>query len=74
MNLGSSVRRIVDFSDLSSTRSILPTGQSGNPISDHYGDQTSMWLNQQYRIFYQKDDIENKSNYKTMKLISSETN
>jgi len=74
MGLGASVRRIVDFSDLSSTRSILPTGQSGNPISDHYGDQTSMWLNQQYRIFYQKDDIENKSNYKTMKLISSETN
>ena len=52
MTLGASVRRIIDLSDLRSTRSVLPTGQSGNPISPHYGDQTNMWLNKQYRIFY----------------------
>jgi len=74
MTLGASVRRIVDLSDLSSTRSVLPTGQSGNPISEHYGDQSTMWLNGQYRIFHQSNDIEQKADVKTMKLIPSGTN
>lgn len=60
MTLGASVRRIVDLSDLSATRSVLPTGQSGNPLSDHYGDQTSMWLNKQYRIFEQNEGVAEK--------------
>ena len=74
MTLGASVRRIIDFSDLSATRSVLPTGQSGNPISEHYGDQSSMWLNRQYRVFHQSSDIEEKASVKTMKLIPSGTN
>ena len=74
MTLGASVRRIIDLSDLRSTRSVLPTGQSGNPISPHYGDQTNMWLNKQYRIFYQGEDIAEKANVNTMKLLPTGTN
>jgi len=36
---GPSTRRVIDFSDVESSRSILPTGQSGNVLSEHYKDQ-----------------------------------
>ncbi len=36
---GPSTRRIIDFSDVENSVSILPTGQSGNPFSKHYDDQ-----------------------------------
>lgn len=74
MTLGASVRRIVDLSDLSATRSVLPTGQSGNPLSDHYGDQTSMWLNKQYRIFEQNEGVAEKRTTRTMILKASQSN
>jgi penicillin amidase len=69
MVLGPSVRRIVDLSDLSKSRSVLPTGQSGNPLSTHYGDQTELWLNGQYRNFYQDSSFFSQSDFKTMRLI-----
>lgn len=40
---GPSTRRIVDFSDIENSWSILPTGQSGNPFSKHYSDQAEMF-------------------------------
>jgi penicillin amidase len=40
---GPSTRRIVDFSDIENSWSILPTGQSGNPFSKHYDDQAEMF-------------------------------
>lgn len=69
MVLGPSVRRIVDLSDLSETSSVLPTGQSGNPLSSHFGDQTNMWLDGTYRSFYQDSTLFVKSDLKTMTLI-----
>ena len=36
---GPSTRRVIDFSDVESSMSILPTGQSGNVLSSHYKDQ-----------------------------------
>ena len=69
MVLGPSIRRIVDFSDLSSTLSILPTGQSGNPLSQYYGDQTESWLNGEYKFFYQDSSFFNENQYQTMKLL-----
>lgn len=69
MVLGPSIRRIVDFSDLSSTLSILPTGQSGNPLSQYYGDQTESWLNGEYKFFYQDSSFFNESQYQTMNLV-----
>lgn len=46
---GPSTRRIVDFSDVENSWSILPTGQSGNPFSKHYDDQTLLYNQGKFR-------------------------
>ncbi len=46
---GPSTRRIVDFSDIENSMSILPTGQSGNPFSPHYQDQADMYVQGKFR-------------------------
>jgi len=46
---GPSTRRIVDFSDIENSWSILPTGQSGNPFSKHYHDQAEMYNEGKFR-------------------------
>jgi penicillin amidase len=40
---GPSTRRIIDFSDIENSWSILPMGQSGNPLSSHYSDQAELY-------------------------------
>lgn len=40
---GPSTRRIIDFSDVENSWTILPTGQSGNPLSSHYNDQAELY-------------------------------
>jgi penicillin amidase len=44
-----SERQIVDLGDLDNSMSIIPTGQSGQPFSKHWGDQTQMWANGQLK-------------------------
>ncbi|WP_150451617.1 penicillin acylase family protein [Arenibacter lacus] len=46
---GPSTRRVIDFSDVENSTSILPTGQSGNPFSKHYKDQAEMFNKGEYR-------------------------
>lgn len=46
---GPSTRRIIDFSDIENSLSILPTGQSGNPFSPHYQDQAEMYTKGEFR-------------------------
>ncbi|WP_281298141.1 penicillin acylase family protein [Flavobacterium limnophilum] len=46
---GPSTRRVVDFSDVENSISILPTGQSGNPFSKHYNDQAEMYNSGKFR-------------------------
>ena len=46
---GASMRRIVDLSDMNSTKMILPTGQSGNVKSPHYKDQAPLYHKGKYR-------------------------
>ena len=46
---GPSTRRIIDFSDIENSISILPTGQSGNPFSKHYKDQAEMYNRGEFR-------------------------
>ncbi len=46
---GPSTRRIVDFSDVENSWSILPTGQSGNPMSKYYNDQAEMYATGKFR-------------------------
>ena len=53
-----STRRIVDFSDVENSISILPTGQSGNPLSKHYKDQAEMYVNGEFRkMMMNKEEI-----------------
>jgi penicillin amidase len=46
---GPSTRRVIDFSDIENSMSILPTGQSGNPFSKHYNDQAEMYATGKFR-------------------------
>jgi penicillin amidase len=36
-------RAVYDLSNLDDSMGILPTGQSGNPASSHWNDQTGAW-------------------------------
>jgi len=59
---GPSTRRVIDFSDVENSISILPTGQSGNPFSAHYKDQAEMFLAGKYRkMMMNKEEIQNSS-------------
>lgn len=49
VTVGASFRRIVDMSTPFEARSILPSGQSGQPFHDHFDDQTALWLNGGYK-------------------------
>ncbi len=66
--LGASIRRIVDLSDLSQSESVIPTGQSGNPLERHFGDQTELWLSGKYRIFQHNNNIPERTRSRTMTL------
>jgi penicillin amidase len=46
---GPSTRRIIDFSDVENSKSILPTGQSGNPLSLYYKDQAEIYNKGEFR-------------------------
>ncbi len=69
VNLGPTIRRIVDFSSPGRSMSVLPTGQSGNPLSTHYGDQTELWLEGRYRYIYQDSTFFSQTSYQTMQLL-----
>jgi penicillin amidase len=46
---GPSTRRVIDFSDIENSWSIIPTGQSGNPFSKHYSDQAELFNKGEFR-------------------------
>jgi penicillin G amidase len=72
VNVGPSIRRIVDFSSPGRSLSVLPTGQSGNPVSTHYGDQTELWLDGRYRYIYQDSTFFQQTSYQTMQFVPAE--
>jgi penicillin amidase len=73
MTLGPSIRRIVDLSDLRTSRSVLPTGQSGNPLGTHFGDQTWLWISGKTRIFHHSSTISDADGIRTMTLHPATT-
>ncbi len=44
-----SERQIVDLGDIDASLSVIPTGQSGQPFSANWGDQTPLWANGEYK-------------------------
>lgn len=68
MNLGPSIRRIIDFSTPDRSLSVLPTGQSGHPFSPNYGDQTNLWLEGRYRTIYNDSTFFQRYSFQTMTL------
>lgn len=63
VNGGPSTRRIIDFSDVEHSVSVLPTGQSGNPFSKHYDDQAELYIAGKFRpMLLDKEEIINNTN------------
>ncbi|MEX0823039.1 MAG: penicillin acylase family protein [Balneolaceae bacterium] len=65
VTMGPSIRRIIDFSQPGRSYSVLPTGQSGNPLSSHYGDQTELWLDGTYRYIYNDSTFFDQTSFRT---------
>ena len=56
---GPSTRRVIDFSDVENSYSILPTGQSGVFSSKHYDDQAKLYADGKFRkMKLNKSDIQ----------------
>jgi len=59
VNAGPSTRRIIDFSDVENSVTIIPTGQSGNVFSKHYKDQAQKYVDGEFvKMMLNKEDIE----------------
>lgn len=63
VHAGPSTRRVIDFSDVENSVSILPTGQSGNVFSKHYDDQAQKYLNGEFvKMLLNQEEIEKSKN------------
>ncbi|MBD3291007.1 hypothetical protein GF337_19525 [candidate division KSB1 bacterium] len=52
-------RVIIDLGDIEGSQIIFSTGQSGQPLDEHYKDQFALWKNGQYRsITYNQEKIQ----------------
>lgn len=64
---GASMRMLVDFSDLDATTIVLPAGNSGNPMSDHFFDFYDMWKNdERWTVPISDDKIRDKAKSKLL--------
>jgi penicillin amidase len=64
MLAGASQRHIFDLGNMKNSLRIIPTGISGNFMSDHYDDQTERWLRVEYRPFFlEREDVEKDAVY-----------
>lgn len=71
-DLGPAIRRVVDLSNIGRSYSVLPTGQSGNPLSQFYGDQTDLWLQGEYRHMFQDSTFFREVSYTTNRFLPKE--
>jgi len=57
---GSGFRGVYDLSNLSQSRFVIATGQSGNPLSAHYGDMLKLWRDGGWiRLGQNREELEN---------------
>lgn len=67
---GPSTRRIIDFSDVENSLSILPTGQSGRITSEHYHDQAQKYLDGEFiKMRIETTEIEDLDNILIFKPV-----
>ncbi len=66
---GTSIRRIFDLSDMNTSYSTLPTGQSGLPKSVHYNDQVELFNKHSFhQIEFDETAIRNSDQYQKLVL------
>lgn len=70
--LGPSMRMITDLSDVKTYLSILPTGQSGQPLHRNYNDQARLWLNGDYKEVSTDFEILSKENLKLLVMMPAQ--
>jgi len=72
--LGPAMRFLYDFSKPDELNFILPTGQSGYFLSDHYSDMTNMWLSGDYiKLNINTSNIDSRG-YDLFRLLKEENN
>ena len=65
VNHGASHRHIFPTEDWDKSLTVLPTGVSGVPASDHYCDQTALYLKNEYHSdYFSRDLVEKNAKYK----------
>ncbi|MCH7409843.1 penicillin acylase family protein [Belliella sp. DSM 111904] len=71
---GPAMRIVLDFANVESSESILPTGQSGNLFSHHYKDQAEMYSTGQYRPQLMNESTIKKESRNNLKLKTKKDN
>jgi len=66
---GSSFRAIYDLADLDNSRFVIATGQSGNPLSRHYGDFLERWRDGKYVRIGGSSKVADKSGTAVLTLL-----
>jgi penicillin amidase len=65
VNHGSSHRHIFDLDNWDNSLTVIPTGNSGIPASDHYCDQTALYIRGKYHAdYFTRELIENHARYR----------
>jgi penicillin G amidase len=65
----SSLRFIADLSSPDSCSVVLTTGQSGQPLSEHYADQAGLWQNGAYHILLRNPADIRRKQWPTLTLV-----
>lgn len=74
VNHGASHRHIFDLADWDNSKTVIPTGTSGIPASEHYLDQTGLYIANRYHSDpFNRTVVLNRSRYK-MQLIPMNVN
>jgi penicillin amidase len=66
--LGPSMRMVIDLANVKTYHSIIPTGQSGQPLHRNYNDQARLWLNGDYKRVSTDFEVLKKENLKLLTL------
>lgn len=68
VKIGASMRFIADMSDIEHPRTVITTGQNGQPLHSNYKDQTRLWLYGGYKIISLDEENMIIEKYKLLEL------